>query len=151
MIRTVLALVLGVLLAGAPLDAQLAEEFSTPRPANCCLANSAMALAEQLLDWNQLGRYYQANKELRAQPRDPNRVVFIGDSITDGWRLAEAFPGKPYVNRGISGQTTAQMLVRTYHESQTKPVYRVREIVEFPAAGRGPELTMLRGRTAPPP
>jgi lysophospholipase L1-like esterase len=40
--------------------------------------------------------------------------VFLGDSITDGWRLAEAFPGKPYVNRGISGQTTAQMLVRFY-------------------------------------
>jgi lysophospholipase L1-like esterase len=61
-----------------------------------------------------LSRYYQANKELRAQPRDPNRVVFIGDSITDGWRLPEAFPGKSYVNRGISGQTTAQMLVRMY-------------------------------------
>jgi lysophospholipase L1-like esterase len=41
-------------------------------------------------------------------------VVFLGDSITDGWRLAEAFPGKPYVNRGISGQTTAQMLVRMF-------------------------------------
>jgi lysophospholipase L1-like esterase len=42
------------------------------------------------------------------------RVVFIGDSITDGWRLEDAFPGKPYVNRGISGQVTAQMLVRFY-------------------------------------
>ena len=48
------------------------------------------------------------------QPADPKRVVFMGDSITDGWRLAEAFPNKPYVNRGISGQTTAQMLVRMY-------------------------------------
>ena len=48
------------------------------------------------------------------QPVDPGRVVFMGDSITDGWRLEEAFPGKPYVNRGISGQTTAQMLVRIY-------------------------------------
>jgi len=38
--------------------------------------------------------------------------VFFGDSITDIWPLAEYFPGKPYINRGISGQTTAQMLVR---------------------------------------
>ena len=36
----------------------------------------------------------------------------MGDSITDGWKLAEYFPGKPYVNRGISGQTTPQMLIR---------------------------------------
>ena len=41
-----------------------------------------------------------------------DRVVFMGDSITQGWKLDEAFPGKPYVNRGISGQTTPQMLVR---------------------------------------
>ena len=38
----------------------------------------------------------------------------MGDSITDGWRLAQYFPGKPYVNRGISGQTTPQMPVRLY-------------------------------------
>jgi lysophospholipase L1-like esterase len=48
------------------------------------------------------------------RPADAGRVVFLGDSITDGWRLDESFPGKPYVNRGISGQTTAQMLVRFY-------------------------------------
>ena len=41
-----------------------------------------------------------------------DRVVFMGDSITQGWKLDESFPGKPYVNRGISGQTTPQMLVR---------------------------------------
>src|SRR5213076_1975582 len=40
------------------------------------------------------------------------RVVFMGDSITDGWKLATYFPSKPYVNRGISGQTTPQMLIR---------------------------------------
>ena len=43
-----------------------------------------------------------------------DRVVFLGDSITDGWRLAQSFPNKPYVNRGISGQTTQQMLVRMF-------------------------------------
>src|SRR5213076_3628426 len=40
------------------------------------------------------------------------RVVFMGDSITDGWKLATYFPSKPYIDRGISGQTTPQMLVR---------------------------------------
>lgn len=94
--------------------AQIAQEFTLPRPANCCLLNTATTLAEQLQDWNQLGRYHEANRDLLARPADPGRVVFIGDSITDGWRLDESFPGKPYVNRGISGQTTAQMLVRFY-------------------------------------
>ena len=51
---------------------------------------------------------------MKKQPTDAKRVVFIGDSITDGWRLDEYFPGKPYVNRGISGQVTSQMLVRMY-------------------------------------
>ncbi len=41
-----------------------------------------------------------------------DRVVFMGDSITEGWKLNESFPGKPYINRGIGGQTTPQMLVR---------------------------------------
>ncbi len=41
-------------------------------------------------------------------------MVFLGDSITDGWKLAQSFSGKPYVNRGIGGQTTPQMLVRMY-------------------------------------
>ena len=51
---------------------------------------------------------------MKKQPADAKRVVFMGDSITDGWRLEEYFPGKPYVNRGISGQVTSQMLVRMY-------------------------------------
>jgi lysophospholipase L1-like esterase len=93
--------------------AQLATDYNPPR-AGCCLASNAQSLADQLKDWNQLGRYHAANEALRKQPADPKRVVFMGDSITDGWRLADAFPGKPYVNRGISGQTTAQMLVRIY-------------------------------------
>jgi lysophospholipase L1-like esterase len=47
-----------------------------------------------------------------APAKDKKRVVFMGDSITDGWKLASYFPNKPYINRGISGQTTPQMLVR---------------------------------------
>ena len=65
-------------------------------------------------DWNQLGRYYADNQRLQQLPPEAGRVVFLGDSITDGWKLAQHFPGKPYVNRGISGQTTPQMLVRVF-------------------------------------
>jgi lysophospholipase L1-like esterase len=65
-------------------------------------------------DWNQLSRYQADNEKLKAQPAVPGRVVFLGDSITDGWPLANSFPDKPYVNRGIGGQTTPQMLVRFY-------------------------------------
>ena len=93
--------------------AQLSGDFNPPR-SNCCLANTAKSLADQLQDWNQLGRYYPANEQLKKQPPEPKRVVFMGDSITDLWRLEEYFPGKPYVNRGIGGQTTPQMLVRMY-------------------------------------
>ncbi len=107
------ALFAAMLLCGLHGDAQLADEFNPPR-ANCCLLNSAQGLSEQLQDWNQLGRYHQANEELKKQPPDPKRVVFMGDSITDFWRLDQSFPGKPYVNRGIGGQTTPQMLVRMY-------------------------------------
>lgn len=91
--------------------AQVVTEFAPPK-AGCCLAGTAQALADQLQDWNQLGRYHADNQRLKAAPPAPGRVVFLGDSITDGWKLENSFPGKPYVNRGISGQTTAQMLVR---------------------------------------
>jgi lysophospholipase L1-like esterase len=63
-------------------------------------------------DYGQLARYRDANAALKPPAAGENRIVFFGDSITDGWKLADAFPGKPYINRGISGQTTPQMLVR---------------------------------------
>jgi lysophospholipase L1-like esterase len=93
--------------------AQLVREFKPPK-ANCCLQFAAQSLADQLQDWNQIGRYHEDDVRLQAQPAEKGRVVFLGDSITDGWKLAQYFPGKPYVNRGISGQTTPQMLVRFY-------------------------------------
>jgi lysophospholipase L1-like esterase len=61
-----------------------------------------------------LGRYHQDNLRLEEAPAVEGRVVFLGDSITDGWNLEKYFPGKPYVNRGIGGQTTVQMLVRMH-------------------------------------
>jgi len=105
------SLLCGLLLAGGAVNAQVVETYAPPR-ANCCLPAAAKGLADQLQDWNQLGRYYADNQRLKALPAEPGRVVFMGDSITDGWKLAQYFPGKPYVNRGISGQTTPQMLVR---------------------------------------
>ncbi|MFB3777633.1 MAG: SGNH/GDSL hydrolase family protein [Bryobacteraceae bacterium] len=112
MTRTGVMILAGALLA-AQVHAQLADEFNVPA-ANCCLWNAARSLADQLQDWNQLGRYHAANEALKKQPAQPGRVVFMGDSITDFWRLDEYFPGQPYVNRGIGGQTTPQMLVRMY-------------------------------------
>jgi len=93
--------------------AQLVTDYNPPR-SSCCLADSAKQLSDQMQDWNQLSRYHAANEELKRQPADPKRVVFLGDSITDFWKLGESFPGKPYVNRGIGGQTTPQMLVRMF-------------------------------------
>jgi len=63
-------------------------------------------------DFGELKRYREADAALAAPTPNENRVVFLGDSITDYWKLADYFPGKPYINRGIDGQTTPQMLVR---------------------------------------
>jgi lysophospholipase L1-like esterase len=63
-------------------------------------------------DFGQLSRYRDADASLKPPAAGENRVVFFGDSITDLWKLEEYFPGKPYINRGIGGQTTPQMLVR---------------------------------------
>lgn len=65
-------------------------------------------------DWAQRARYRDANAALAQRPADPARIVFMGDSITEGW-AAQAdgpFASPQALNRGISGQTTAQMLVR---------------------------------------
>ena len=68
---------------------------------------------QQLLtDFPWLARFKEADGTLGVPAPGEDRVVFMGDSITEGWHLDESFPGKPYINRGISGQTTPQMLVR---------------------------------------
>lgn len=64
-------------------------------------------------DWQDLSRYRDENRRLEPPAIGESRVVFMGDSITDFWpRRSAFFPGRPYVDRGISGQTTPQMLVR---------------------------------------
>lgn len=59
-----------------------------------------------------LARYREQNAKLMPPSPDENRVVFFGDSITENWKLAEYFPGRSFINRGIQGQTTSQMLLR---------------------------------------
>lgn len=65
-------------------------------------------------DWPNLQKYAKANAELAPVKAGEKRVVFMGNSITEAWAplFAQLFPGKPYIGRGISGQTTPQMLVR---------------------------------------
>ncbi|HJQ52401.1 MAG TPA: SGNH/GDSL hydrolase family protein [Gemmatimonadaceae bacterium] len=65
-------------------------------------------------DWADLARYRDANAKLSPPVKNEDRVVFMGNSITEGWAryFPTMFPGKPYIGRGISGQTTPQMLVR---------------------------------------
>ncbi|MGC2325372.1 MAG: SGNH/GDSL hydrolase family protein [Candidatus Sulfotelmatobacter sp.] len=63
-------------------------------------------------DFGELKRYRDADAALKPPAAAENRVVFLGDSITDYWKLEDYFPGKPYLSRGIDGQTTPQMLVR---------------------------------------
>ncbi|MDR5727121.1 MAG: SGNH/GDSL hydrolase family protein [Terriglobia bacterium] len=71
-------------------------------------------MEEMLQDWPDLARYRAANAALPLPAAGENRVVFMGDSITDAWGRSTGifFPGEPYINRGISGQTTPQMLIR---------------------------------------
>lgn len=72
------------------------------------------ATAQSNSDWANLQRYAQSNAALAPPAPDEQRVVFMGNSIVEGWapRFNSNFPGKPYIGRGISGQTTPQMLVR---------------------------------------
>src|ERR1700751_5331043 len=97
--------------------AQPSAQSSTQTPsaasASSLSPEQIQVLQEHLTDWAQLGRYRAENAALPPVEPDQQRVVFYGDSITDAWgHGADFFPGKPYVNRGISGQTTPQMLVR---------------------------------------
>jgi acyl-CoA thioesterase-1 len=83
-------------------------------PAASDPAKQIATMQAKLNDWPQLERYRAADEALPAPAAGEKRVVFFGDSITDAWarRPEQFFPGKPYVGRGISGQTTPQMLVR---------------------------------------
>jgi lysophospholipase L1-like esterase len=102
-----------------PTEAPAQQSIPTPTPSTPPMTGSQRTqLWRQsrssiyMDDFGELARYHAANATLAPLKLEENRVVFFGDSITDGWRLFEYFPDHPYVNRGISGQTTSQMLVR---------------------------------------
>ena len=101
----------------APAPAQAAGP--TVPPSTCPEMATALTTLlrndARLSDWPALARYREANRTLAPAGATEQRVVFMGDSITDAWqqpRFGGFFPGKPYVDRGISGQTTPQMLLR---------------------------------------
>lgn len=104
------------LAAGIALTAACAAPTPAPTPAPAPATTRAITPHElQLLqDWANLARYRAANDTLHAPAAGERRVVFYGNSITDIWAqfFPTMFPGKPYIGRGISGQTTPQMLVR---------------------------------------
>jgi len=100
--------------------ATVRRRVSAPLRASALIALLAASIvasplaSQQPADWANLQRYRQANSELPPASADSRRVVFMGNSITEGWArfFPDMFPGKPYIGRGISGQTTPQMLVR---------------------------------------
>jgi lysophospholipase L1-like esterase len=103
--------------APAPASAPAATtQAALPSCAELAAAVQAAARNDvRLRDWADLGRYREANRSTAAPGASQTRVVFMGDSITDSWqqpRFGGFFPGKPYIDRGISGQTTPQMLLR---------------------------------------
>jgi lysophospholipase L1-like esterase len=110
------AMVLGM---GTQMIAQTAAPAAPATPATSAAPQKTVEQIEvehmqkTLADWGNLHRYADENAALKSVQPGENRVVFMGDSITDAWGHGDKFfPGKPYLNRGISGQTTPQMLVR---------------------------------------
>jgi lysophospholipase L1-like esterase len=118
------AVVMSLLFVATPAWAQgspaPANPQATAAPVPSCaeLATALNAVVRndaRLRDWPNLARYRDANIDAGRAAGGEARVVFMGDSITDFWqqpRFGGFFPGKPYVDRGISGQTTPQMLLR---------------------------------------
>jgi lysophospholipase L1-like esterase len=116
-IEILIVLAAGFARAQAPATPQNSAPSSVA--ADCAelpVMTERLAKADKILhDWPNLARYAEANAALAAPAKLELRVVFMGDSITDAWVSPEYggfFPGKPYVDRGISGQTTPQMLIR---------------------------------------
>ncbi len=91
-------------------------QSTLPESAECTQAKATVTqLGAKLKDWPAIARYHEDNAKITPPARKEKRVVFMGDSITDSWNNPANggfFPGKPYIDRGISGQTTPQMLIR---------------------------------------
>jgi lysophospholipase L1-like esterase len=112
-------LIVALLCCASGLYAQAPAEAPAKAACDCSeveLMNARLAaLEKRLSDWPDLARYREANGKVAAPAKGEQRVVFMGDSITDMWvqpRFGGFFPGRPYIGRGIGGQTTPQMLLR---------------------------------------
>jgi acyl-CoA thioesterase I len=114
-VRSIMKLVF-VLLSVLPTCLILCTGATAQQPpsADPCasLQERQQAMELKLRDWPDLARYREDDAKLGPPAKGDSRVVFLGDSITQIWSLSSSFPGKPYVNRGISGQTTPQILLR---------------------------------------
>jgi len=117
--KSVVTIFLAAPVAAAQAPTTTQNDAPNNAPVDCAelpVLTERLARADKILhDWPNLARYAEANAALTAPPKFELRVVFMGDSITDAWVSPEYggfFPGKPYVDRGISGQTTPQMLIR---------------------------------------
>jgi lysophospholipase L1-like esterase len=120
-LKSLLCMALAICGAGSAVG--MRAQTAAPAPAKSAMDAKATPAddyktrhEEQLrTDFGWLAKFREANLSLGAPAAGENRVVFMGDSITEGWHFAGEdgwFNGKPYINRGISGQTTPQMLVR---------------------------------------
>ncbi len=113
--RPELAVAAFVLTACAARPAQAPPSTAPPDAGEIRLAERRRLAQERLLnDWGGLSRYRAANDSIPPPAQGEDRVVYIGDSITESWAayFPALFPGKPWIPRGISGQTTPQILVR---------------------------------------
>ena len=104
-----------LLLAGAWMCQGQTPSAATASADDVAQMQKQLSVQERRLkDWPALNRYRPDNAKVQPPAEGEDRVVFMGDSITDGWgkRYGKFFPGKTYLNRGIGGQTTPQMLLR---------------------------------------
>ncbi len=105
LIRPILLVFYVLILSAATLAQQAADPCAS-------LKEDQKEMEATLSDWPNLAKYRDDHAKLGLPAKGEARVVFLGDSITEFWPLSDSFPGKPYVDRGISGQTTPQILLR---------------------------------------
>jgi lysophospholipase L1-like esterase len=109
---------LALLLAAAAWCQQPSAPQPAAAPQQPAIPGALQSVYQLINDYGNTRRYAADNAKVSPPAPGEERVVFMGDSITDGWGRnnngSSFFPGKPYINRGISGQVTPQMLMRFY-------------------------------------
>ena len=107
-------LIVCLVVFGCSVSVRASQSASDPASATAALEQRLAAYRHLLSDWAGLTRYGSEDSEVPPPAPGEDRVVFLGDEITELWGQARPsfFSRKPYLNRGITGQTTAQMLVR---------------------------------------